>query len=141
MAVSEGARQRQFRETRYTALLNNYTEELRRSRQEDINKFNGLQTGDMNKKLSSPLYLAPSKEGQNYFAHKNPEKKILDRTSLNFGSCSKQLYNFRVWNKTLRMRVLNFSVDVKKNESLEKIHETLTKLEKLIFWEVERQNW
>ena len=50
-------------EARYRALLNNYTEEMKRRRQAVIAKTDELQIADVGKKLKSQLFLILSKEG------------------------------------------------------------------------------
>ena len=83
---TKNATQQQNREERYTALLNIYNEEVKNPRKKiliDYNglqlvAFNGLQIGDIDKKVKSQFYLALSKERQKWFACKNPGKKIQD---------------------------------------------------------------
>ena len=65
------------KEEHHRIAIPNYNEELRRRRAEDNAKFNGLQIGDIDKKLKSQLYLALGKEGQKCFSHENPGKRIL----------------------------------------------------------------
>ena len=65
-------------EARYRALLNNYTEEMKRRRQAVIAKTDELQIADVGKKLKSQLFLILSKEGWKCVARKNPGRKILD---------------------------------------------------------------
>ena len=56
-----------------------YNEILRRRKAEDNAKFNGLQLGDVDKKLKSlQRYLAFVKEGEKCVAHKNRGKIRLD---------------------------------------------------------------
>ena len=72
---SEDQTRRAEKEERHRVAVQNYNEELKRRRAEDNAKFNGLQIGDIDKKLKSQLYLALGKEGQKCFSHKNPGKK------------------------------------------------------------------
>ena len=79
------------KEEQHRIAVQNYNEEMRRRKAEDNTKFNGLQIGDNDKKLKSPLYLALGREGQKCFSHKNPGKKILDINFADSGSYSKLL--------------------------------------------------
>ena len=93
----------------------NYNKEIRKRRAEDNAKFNGLQIGDIDKKLKSQLYLAIGKEGQKCFSHKkNLGKEYWTLTLPNSGNYSKLFYghyksNIRkiqiLWPKTERKRV------------------------------------
>ena len=71
------ARRAEKEEHHRIAILND-NEKMRRRRAEDNAKFNGLQIGDIDKKLKSQLYLALGKEGQKCLSHKNSGKRILD---------------------------------------------------------------
>ena len=63
------------KEERHRIAIRDYNEEMRRRKAEDNAKLNGLQIGDIDKKLKSQLYLALGREGQKCFSHKNPGKK------------------------------------------------------------------
>ena len=52
------------KEERHKLALQAYNEAVRRRKAEDNAKFNGLQIGDISKKLNSQLYLALGREGQ-----------------------------------------------------------------------------
>ena len=67
---SEDQARRAEKEDQHRVAVQNYNEEFRRRRAEDNAKFNGLQIGDIDKKLKSQLYLALGKEGQKCFSHK-----------------------------------------------------------------------
>ena len=70
----------------------NYNKEIRKRRAEDNANFNGLQIGDIDKKLKSQLYLAIGKEGQKCFSHKkNLGKEYWTLTLPNSGNYSKLL--------------------------------------------------
>ena len=58
--------------------IQDYNEEMRKRKAQDNAKFNGLQIGEIDKKLNSQLYLALGREGQKCFSHKKPGKRILD---------------------------------------------------------------
>ena len=75
---SDDQARRAEKEEQHRIAIQNYNEEMRRRKAEDNAKFNGLQIGDIDKKLKSQLYLALGREGQKCFLHKNPGKRILD---------------------------------------------------------------
>ena len=109
------------------AILND-NEKMRRRRAEDNAKFNGLQIGDIEKKLKSQLYLALGKEGQKCFPHKNPGKRTLDINFAEFWELLKT--TFTVTTNLTNERLKIFGRRQKENESLEKFHETLSELAK-----------
>ena len=125
---SDDQARRAEKEEHHRIAIQNYTEELRRRRAEDNTKFNGLQIGDIDKKLKSPLYLALGKEGQKCFSHKNPGKRILDISFAEFWELLKT--TFTVTTNLTYERFKFFSRRQKEHESLEKFHETLSKLAK-----------
>ena len=106
----------------------NYNEEMRRRRAEDNAKFNGLQIGDIDKKLKSQFYLALRKEGQKCFSHKNPGKIILDINFAEFWELLKT--TFTVTTNLTYERFTFFGRRQKEHESLEKFHQTLSELSK-----------
>ena len=64
---SDDQARRAEKEEHHRIAVQNCNEELRRT--EDNAKFNGLQIGDIDKKLKSQLYLALGKEGQKNASH------------------------------------------------------------------------
>ena len=112
------------KEEHHRIAIQNYSEELRRRRAED----NGLQIGDIDKKLKSQLYLALEKEGQKCFSHKNPGKRILDINFAEFWELLKT--TFTVTTNLTYERFKFFGQRQKEHESLEKFHETLSELAK-----------
>ena len=52
------------KDERHRLAIQAYNEEMRSRKAEDNAKFNGLQIGDIDKKLKSQLYLALGREGQ-----------------------------------------------------------------------------
>ena len=125
-AENEDATERQNREARYTALLSIYNEEVIRGRQEDINKFNGLQIVDIDKKLNSQLYLALGKKGQKCFSQDNLGNRILDINFATFWQLLKTTFKSGT-NFTYELFKF-FSRGQKDNESLEKVYEIPTEL-------------
>ena len=101
---------------------------MRRRRAEDNAKFNGLQIGDIDKKLKSQLYLALGKEGQKCFSHKNPGKRILDINFAEFWELLKT--TFTITTSLTYERFKFFDRRQKENKFLEKFHETLSELAK-----------
>ena len=75
---SDDQTRRKEKDERHGLSVQDYNEEMRRRKAEDNAKFNGLQVGDIHKKLKSQLYLALGREGQKCSSHKNPPKRILD---------------------------------------------------------------
>ena len=116
------------KEKHHRIAIQNYNEELRRRRAEDNAKFNGLQIGDIDKKLKSQLYLALGKEGQKCFSHKNPGKRILDINFAEFWELLKT--TFTVSTNLTYERLKFFGRRQTEHESLEKFHETLYELAK-----------
>ena len=125
---SEDQTRRAEQEERHRVAVQNYNEELRRRRAEDNAKFNGLQIGDIDKKLKSQLYLALGKEGQKCFSHKNPGKKILDINFAEFWELLKT--TFTITTNLTYERFKFFGRRQKEHESLEKFHEILSELAK-----------
>ena len=120
---SDDQARRAEKEEHHRIAILNYNEEMRRRRAEVKAKFNGLQIGDIDKKLKSQLYLALGKEGQKCFSIKNPGKRILD---INFAEFWESLKTtFTVTTNLTYESFKFFGRRQKENESLEKSHETL----------------
>ena len=115
-------------EEQHRIAIQNYNEEMRRRKAEDNAKFNGLQIGDIDKKLKSQLYLALGREGQKCFSHKNPGKRILDINFAEFWELLKT--TFMVTTNLTYERFKFFGRRQKEKESLEKCHEILSELAK-----------
>ena len=73
--TSDNQTRRAEKEERNKQLLQVYNEEVRRRKAEDNAKFNGLQIGDIDKKLKLKLYRGFGKEGQNASHTKTLEKE------------------------------------------------------------------
>ena len=125
---SDDQARRAENEEQHRIAIQNYNEEMRRRKAEDNAKFNGLQIGDIDKKLKSQLYLALGREGQKCFSHKNPGKRILDINFAEFWELLKT--TFMVTTNLTYERFKFFGRRQKKNESLEKFHEILSELAK-----------
>ena len=69
---SDDQARRAEKDEHHRIVIQDNNEEMRRRKAEDYEKFNGRQIGDIDKKLKSQLYLAPGREGQKCFSHKNP---------------------------------------------------------------------
>ena len=125
---SDDQARRSEKEEQHRIAIQNYNEEMRRRKAEDNAKFNGLQIGDIDKKLKSQLYLALGREGQKCFSHKNPGKRILDFNFAKFWELLKT--TFMVTTLLTYERIKFFGRRQKENESLEKFHEILSELAK-----------
>ena len=125
---SDDQARRSEKEEQHQIAIQNYNEEMRRRKAEDNAKFNGLQIGDIDKKLKSQLYLALGREGQKCFSHKNPGKRILDFNFAKFWELLKT--TFMVTTLLTYERIKFFGRRQKENESLEKFHEILSELAK-----------
>ena len=125
---SDDQARRAEKEEHHRIAVQNYNEEVRRRRAEDNAKFNGLQIGDIDKKLKSQLYLALGKEGQKCFSHKNPGKRILDINFAEFWELLKT--TFTITTNLTYERFKFFGRRQKEHESLEKFHEILSELAK-----------
>ena len=112
---SDDQARRAEREEHNRIAVQNYNEEVRRRRAEDNAKFNGLQIGDIDKKLKSQLYLALGKEGQKCFSHKNPGKRILDINFAEFWELRKT--TFTITTNLTYLQDLNFLAEDRKNMS------------------------
>ena len=88
---SDDQARRAEKEEHHRIAILNYNEEMRRRRVEDNAKFNGLQIGDIDKKLKSQLYLSLGKEGQKCFSQKILGKEYWTSTLPNSGNYSKLL--------------------------------------------------
>ena len=114
------------KDVRHRLALQAYNAKVRRRKAEDNAKFNGLQIGDIDKKLRSQLYLALGREGQKCFSHKNPGKKILD---IDFEELWELLKTtFTVSTNLTQERYKFFGRRQKNHELLEKFHETFSEL-------------
>ena len=129
---SDDQARRAEKEEHHRIAIQDYNEELRRRKAEDNAKFNGLQIGDIDKKLRSQLNLALGREGQKCFQHKNPRKRILDINFAEFWELPKT--TFTVTKILTYERFKFFGRRKKENESLEKFHETLSELAKIVNW-------
>ena len=129
---SDDQASRAEKEEHHRITILNYNEEMRRRGAEDNAKFNGLQIGDIDKKLKSQLFLALGKEGQKCFSHKNPGKRILDVKFAEFWELPK--ITFTVTTNLTYETFKFFGRRQKENESLEKFHETLYDLAKIVNW-------
>ena len=125
---SDDQARRAEKEEHHRKAIQNYSEELRRRKTEDNAKFNGLEMGDVDKKLKSQLYLAIGKEGQKCFSHKNPGKRISDINFAEFWELFKT--TFTVSTNLTYERFKFFGRRQKEHEPLEKIHETLSEFVK-----------
>ena len=125
---SDDQAHRAEKEEHHRIAILNYNEEIRRRRAEDNAKFNGLQIGDIVKKIKSQLYMALRKEGQKCFSHKNPGKRILDINFAEFWELLKT--TFAVTTNLTYERFKFYGRREKENESLESFHETLSELSK-----------
>ena len=123
---SDDQARRVEKEDQHRIAIQNYNEETRRRKAENNAEFNGLQIGDIDKKLKSQLYLARGREGQKCFSHKNPGKKILDINFAEFWELLKT--TFTVTTNLMYERFKFFGRRQKENESLEKFYEILSEL-------------
>ena len=128
METSDDQSRRAEKEERHRLAIQAYNEELRRRKAEDNAKFNGLQIGDIDKKLKSQLNLALGREGQKRFSHKNPGKRILEINFAEFWELLKTTFTVST-NLTYELYKF-FGRRQKDNESLKKLHETLSELAK-----------
>ena len=116
------------KDERHRIAIQYYNEETRRRKAEDNGKFNGLQIGDIDKKLKLQLYLALVREGQKCFSRKNPGKRILDINFAEFWELFKTTST--VTTNLTYERFKLFGRRQKENKSQEKFHETLPELAK-----------
>ena len=126
--LSDDQRRRAEKDERHRLAIQVYNEEMRRRKAEDNAKFNGLQIGDIDKKLKSQLYLALGRERQKCFSHKNAGKRILDINFAEFWELLKT--TFTVTTNLTYERYKFFGRRQKENESLEKFHGILSELAK-----------
>ena len=99
---------------------------MRRRKVEDNAKYNGIQMGDIDKKLNSQLYLAVGKEEQKCFSHKNPGKRKLGIKFAKFWDWLKT--TFTVTTNLTYERYKFFDRRQKDHESQEKFHEIISEL-------------
>ena len=120
------------KEEQHRIAFQNYNEEMRRRKAEDNAKFNGLQIGDIDKKLKSQFYLALGREGQKWFSHKNHGRSLLDINFAEFWELLKT--TFTVTTNLTYERFKFLGRRQKENESLEKFYEILSELAKTVSW-------
>ena len=103
---------------------------MRRRKAEESAKFNGLQIGDIDKKIKSQVYLVLGREGQKRFSHKKSGTRKLDFNFAEFWDLLKT--TFTVTTNLTNERYKFFGRRQKDHESLEKFHETLSELAELV---------
>ena len=77
--TSDDQSRRAEKDERHRLAIQAYNEELRRRKAEDNAKFNGLQIGDIDKKLKSQLNLALGREGQKFFGRRQKDNESLKK--------------------------------------------------------------
>ena len=115
---SDDQARRAEKEEQHQIAIQDYNEEMRRRKAEETAKINGLQFGDIDKKLKSQLYLALGREGPKNFSHKKPGKIILDINFAEFWELLKT--TFTVTTNLTYERFKFFGQRQKENEFLEK---------------------